>query len=56
MFVHDGVRLFNTEQNHKEIDARITHAYFDIILAEMSSAGTFLQRLLWVGSIWKIAI
>ena len=40
-FVHESVRLFNTE-NRKEIDANIIFAYFDIILVEMSPSGAFL--------------
>ena len=34
--------LFNTEQNHKEINATITYACFDSTLIEMSLVGAFL--------------
>ena len=41
-FVHDAVRLFNTDQNNREIDATITYAYLNLILVEMSPARTSL--------------
>ena len=41
------VRLFNTEQKHKESDAMITYACFDLILVEMSPAGAFLRRVFY---------
>ena len=46
-FVHNAFHLFNTEQNHKESDAIITYAYFDIILTEMSPVGAFLRRVFY---------
>ena len=44
-FVHDAVRLFNTDQNNKEIDATSTYAYLNLILVEMSPAGTSLRQV-----------
>ena len=34
----------NTDQNNKEIDAKITYTYLNLILVEMSPAGTSLRR------------
>ena len=44
-FVHDAVRLFYTEQKHREIDAIITYARFGIIVVEISPADAFLRRV-----------
>ena len=46
-FVHDAVRLFNTDQNNKEIDATITYPYFNLILVEMSPARTSLRQVFY---------
>ena len=40
--MHDAVRLFYTEQKHKEIDAIITYACVGIILVEISATSIFL--------------
>ena len=41
-FVHEAVRLFNTEQNHKHSRTHIL--IYTVILVEMSPAGACLRR------------